>query len=410
MSAPNQQSQPTETIQSKGSSRTGWYAAIAIVIVVVIVFAGLYAAGYIGKKTTSTTPVVGACTSVTILGAGSTFVEQLQDEWASVYTTGIVDYDAVGSGAGIADITDKTVTYGASDAPLNSTQTAALPDPVLTMPETAGAVSVIFNLPGVIFPLGYSLNVTGAILASIYLGDITTWNNSAITAINPSMLHDGVPIAAVNTTIVAYHRSDGSGTSYAFSQFLSDSSATWKSAIGYSTLPDWPKFSSAVGAKGSSGIAGGVKDTPDSIGYVDLGEAANNVLSYAAVENPAGHYVIPTVNDTLSAITDILKTVSLPAGNASWSNVSMINAPGAKDYPISTFSYMLFYVAANDNPVVTSLTYASTFANWLNWTVTKGQAYSADLSYIPLPAAVVSADQATIASMTYNGASIPACS
>ncbi len=406
MSAPNQQS---ETIQSKGSSRTGWYAAVAVIIVVIILFAGLYAAGYIGKKSTGpSTP--GTCTSVTILGAGSTFVEQLQDEWASVYSTSTVDYDAVGSGAGISDITDKTVTYGASDAPLNATQTTALPDPVLTMPETAGAVAVIFYLPGVTFPLGYSLNMTGAILAQIYLGDITTWNDSAITAINPSLLHDGVPVSGANNTIVVYHRSDGSGTSYAFSQFLSDSSSTWKSTIGYSTLPNWPKFSSAVGAKGSSGIAGGVKDTPYSIGYVDLGEAASNVLSYAAVENPSGKYIIPTVNNTASAITDLLATTTLPSGSASWANVSMINAPGVKDYPVATFSYMLFYAEAKNNPVITSQAYASSFANWLNWTVTKGQTYSAQLYFIPLPASVVTADQATIASMTYNGAAIPACS
>ncbi len=397
MSAPNQQS---ETIQSKGSSRTGWYAAVAVIIVVIILFAGLYAAGYIGKKTT-TPSGPGACTSVTILGAGSTFVEQLQDEWASVYKTGSVDYDAVGSGAGISDITAKTVTYGASDAPLNTTQAAAAPG-LLTMPETAGAVAVIFNLPGVSFPLGYSLNVTGQILAAIYLGTISTWNNSALVALNPKL-------ADVNQTIAVYHRSDGSGTSYAFTQFLSDSNATWKNTIGYSTLPNWPATPLGGGEKGSSGIAGTVKITPYSLGYVDLGEAASNVISYAAVENPSGKFVIPTVNDTASAISDILATVTLPAGSASWADVSMINAPGAKDYPLATFSYMLFYQAANDNPVITSSSYASTFANWLNWTVTKGQSYSGQLYYIPLPSSVVTADQTTIASMTYNGAAIASC-
>ena len=407
MSAPNQQSQPQETIQAKGSSRTGWYAAIAIVVIVIVVFAGLYAAGYIGKKTTTTTPTVGACTPETILGAGSTFVEQLQDEWASVYKTGTVDYDAVGSGAGISDITTKTVTYGASDAPLNSTQMQAAPG-LLTMPETAGAVSIIYNLPGVNFPLGYSLNLTGALLAAIYLGTISTWNNSALVAVNPELTSHGVP--DVNQTIAVFHRSDGSGTSYAFTQFLSDSNTTWKDTIGYSTEPNFPKTPLGGGEKGSSGIAGTVKITPYSIGYVDLGEAVNSVISYAAVQNPSGDYIIPTVNHTASAIADLLKTTALPAGNESWASVSMINAPGTDDYPIATLSYMLFYQAANDNPVVTSAAYASTFANWLNWTITDGQAYSGQLYYVPLPAAVVSADQATIATMTYNGAAVATCS
>ncbi|MGC2289976.1 MAG: phosphate ABC transporter substrate-binding protein PstS [Thermoplasmata archaeon] len=399
MSAPNQQS---ETIQSKGSSRAGWYAAVAVVVIVIIVFGGLYAAGYIGKPTTSNTkPSLTACTSQTILGAGSTFVEQLQDEWASVYKTGSVDYDAVGSGAGITSITAKTIAYGASDAPLNATQAAAAPG-LLTMPETAGAVAVIFNLPGVNFHLGDSLNVTGAVLAEIYLGTISWWNNTAITSLNPGVT---LPVQQ----IAVYHRSDGSGTSYAFTQFLSDSSTTWKSTISYGTLPDWPATPLGGGEKGSSGIAGTIKETPYSIGYVDLGEAASNVISYAAVENPASSYIIPTVNNTASAIADVLATTTLPAGDASWASVSMINAPGVKDYPIATFSYMLYYQAAASNPVFTSLAYASTFANWLNWTVTEGQTYSGQLYYIPLPAAVVAADQATIASMTFNGATVPTC-
>jgi phosphate transport system substrate-binding protein len=402
MSAPNQQSE-TAQMQSKGSGRTGLYAAIAVVVILVVVLAGLYAAGYIhGPSSSKTPPAVGACTALTILGAGSTFVQQLQQEWASVYTTDSVSYDGVGSGAGISEITAKTIAYGASDAPLNATQAAAAPG-LLTMPESAGAVSIIFNLPSVTFKVGQSLNLTGNVLAEIYLGTITTWNAPAIATLNPG-------IALPSNTIAPYHRSDGSGTSYAFTQFLSVSNSTWKSEIGYNTLPDWAKTVGS-GAKGSSGIAGAIKETPYSIGYVDLGEAINaGPLEYAAVQNPSGDNIIPSVNNTASAMNDVLKTTTLPAGSGNWSGVSMINAPGAKDYPIATLTYMLFYQSAGVNPAISSAADASAFVHWLNWTITTGQSYSAQLYYIPLPTGVVQADQATLASMTYNGAAIASCS
>jgi phosphate transport system substrate-binding protein len=372
------------------------------VIVVIIVVAGLYAAGYLTPKTSSSKPTVGACTSFTITAAGSTFVEQLMAEWALKYTVNPLDYDPVGSGAGISSITAKTIAYGASDAPLNATQQAAAPG-LLTMPETAGAVAVIFNLPGVSFHLGDSLNLTGPILAEIYMGTISWWNNTAITSINPGV---SLPVAQISV----WHRSDGSGTSYAFSQFLSDSSSTWKSTIGYGTLPAWPKTPVGGGGKGSSGIAGDVKSTPDSLGYVDLGYAFDNQINYAAIENPSDVYIVPTANNTASAIADILATTTLPAGAASWATVSMINAPKPGDYPIATFSYMLYYQAADTNTVIANAADASALVNFLNWTVTTGQSYAGQFLYIPLPPAVVAADQATIASMTFDGKAIAPCS
>lgn len=403
MSAPNQQS---ETIQNKGSGRAGWYVAVAVVVVVIIVFGGLYAAGYIGKTSKSTTPPKpGTCAAYTITGAGSTFVAGLMTAWTSStgYTTNTVDYNAVGSGTGIADITTGTVTYGASDAPLNATQQTAAPG-LLTMPETAGAVAVIFSLPGVTFHLGDFLNLTGNVLAQIYLGKITLWNDSAIKTLNPG-------VTLPNQAIAVYHRSDGSGTSYAFTQFLSADNSTWKTTIGYGTLPAWPATPLGGGEKGSSGIAGTVKETPYSLGYVDLGYAQENGISYASVQNPSLANIYPTVSNAASAITDILATVTLPAGTASWSAVSMINAPGAGDYPITTFSYMLYNQEGTKNPTVKSLGDAEAFANFLNWTVSKsgGQSFSGELYYVPLPASVVTADEATIASMTYNGAAIPTC-
>lgn len=399
MSAPNQQS---ETIQSKGSNRTALYVAVAVVVVVLLVVAGLYVAGYFKPASQKT---ANACTTFTITGAGSTFVQGLMTAWTSSsgYPTNTVDYNPVGSGTGITDITTGTVVYGASDAPLNSSQRAAAPN-LVTMPETAGAVSVIFNLPGVTFHLGDSLNLTGGVLAGIYLGKISWWNDTRITSLNP-----GVTLPSYQ--IPVYHRADGSGTSYAFTQFLSVSNSTWNSTVGYGTLPKWPATPLGGGEAKSSGITATVKQTPYAIGYVDLGYAINNGVSFASIENPSGKYIYPSVTDSASAIADILAKTSLPAGTASWSSVSMINAPGAGDYPITTFSYLLFYQDASKNPTIPNVQDASAFANFLNWTLSTGggQSFAGELYYVPLPAGVVTADEATIASMTFNGGAVPAC-
>jgi phosphate transport system substrate-binding protein len=399
MSAPNQQS---ETIQSKGSSHTGVYVAVAVVIIVILVVAGLYAAGYLTSSKKS--GPAGTCPAYTINGAGSTFVAGLMTAWttgSTKYPSNTVNYDALGSGTGITDITTGTVAYGASDAPLNATEAAAAPN-VLTMPETAGAVAVIFNLPGVNFPLGQSLNLTGSVLASIYLGDIYWWNNTAIQSLNPK-------VTMPDQEIAVYHRSDGSGTSYAFSQFLSDSNTTWKDTISYGTLPDWPKTPLGGGEAKSSGIAGTVKETPYSLGYVDLGYAYDNGLSYAAVENPSSAFIIPTVSDAASAVADLLATVTLPAGDASWAGVSLINAPGATDYPIVTFSYLLFYQEGSKNAAIGSAANDEALKGYLNWTINQGQADAGELYYVPLPASVVAADEVTLGTMTYNGGTLATC-
>ena len=395
---------PSESIQNKAPNRTVWIVAAVVVVVVVLALAGLYAAGYFGNRTSHAPS--GTCPTYTITGAGSSFVSGLMTAWtagASAYPVNTVDYDAVGSGTGIESISAGTVTYGASDAPLNVTQRANAPN-LLTMPETAGAVSVIYNLPSVTFQAGYHLNLTGAVLASIYLGTISTWNNSAIESLNPG-------VTMPNQIIAVYHRSDGSGTSYAFTQFLTDSNTTWKDTIGYSTLPAWPSTPLGGGEKGSSGIAGTVEETPYSLGYVDLGYATENMISFAAVQNPSGKNIYPSVTDAGSAIADILAApgYSLPAGNANWSGVSMINAPGAGDYPITTFSYLLFYQEATKNPTITSLGDAEAFVNFLGWTIHQGQNDSETLYYVPLPPEVVADDETTIASVTYNGGAIPSC-
>jgi phosphate transport system substrate-binding protein len=398
MSAPNE---PNEMVQAKGSSRTGLYVALAVIVVVVIVVAGLYAAGYLtAKKSTA----AGSCSPTTLLGAGSTLVAPLMQQWETSYTTNTVNYQAVGSSAGISQITAKTVDFGASDAPLNATQRAALPG-ILEIPESAGAVAIIYNLPGITT----TVNFTGTVLAGIYLGLITNWNDTAITSINAGKTMPNQPITVV-------HRSDGSGTSFAFTDFLSHDNATWAAQYGKSTNPSWPV---GVGAKGSAGVAGTVEKTSYSIGYVDLVYALNAGIAVGSVENPSSKYIVPSISDAASAVADAAPTANggqpLPAGNQSWYGVSLINAPGAGDYPITTFTYLMVYTALDSAYASSGIPYtqakAEDLVNWLNWIVnaTEGQSYSATLYYVPLPASVLTIDQTTVHSITYGGTAVPTC-
>jgi ABC-type phosphate transport system substrate-binding protein len=209
------------------------------------------------------------------------------------------------------------------------------------------------------------------------------------------------------------HRSDGSGTTFALTDFLSKDSPAWASHIGKTLGP----LTFGLGAKGSSGVAQTVSSTPDSIGYVDLVYALNAHIAVAAVQNPAGKYVIPSVNDTTHAVTDAAPTANsggpLPAGSQSWYNVSLMNAKGSGDYPIATFTYVMVYQALDTAYAGTGNAYskakASDLVNWLTWMVTTGQSTSPTLYYVPLPASVVSIDQTTIGSMTFGGSKVPTC-
>ncbi|MCI4334027.1 MAG: phosphate ABC transporter substrate-binding protein PstS [Thermoplasmata archaeon] len=396
MSSASSTPPPADTIAPTKSSRTGLYAVVAIIVIVVIILAAGYAAGWF-KAASKSGGTKGACTppgSVPLLGAGSSFVDPLMVNWESVYTQSSVNYQEPGSGAGIAQISAKTIDYGASDAPLTAAQ-AANASGLLTIPETAGAVSIIYNLPGV----NARLQISGPVLAQIYQGSITAWNDPAITSINPNIT------AMPSNAIVVVHRSDGSGTSYAFTDFLSKSSASWASGPGKSTLPAWP---TGLGEHGSSGVANTVGTTPYAVGYVDLTYALNQGISFAQVQNPAGQYVVPNLRDAALAVA--AGDMALPTGGASWSNVSLINEPGAGTYPVATFSYMLVYKDLSGAYGSTyTLQKAENLVDWLNWTVTYGQSYSSTNYYVTLPAGVVTADQQTIDSMTYNGASISIC-
>jgi phosphate transport system substrate-binding protein len=394
----------TETIQRRGGSHTGAYIAIAVMVIIVIIVGAAYAAGIGPFAKSKTGGAAGTCSSTSLLGAGSTLVAPLMQSWETHYTTNSVNYQAVGSSAGISQITAKTVDFGASDAPLNASQRAALPG-ILEIPESAGAVAIIFNVPGV-----SSLQLTGQVLANIFLGTVTTWNDPSIAALNPG-------VTLPSASIVVVHRSDGSGTTFALTDFLSHDSSTWASTKGKTTSPS--VFPVGVASKGSSGVAGTVSKTPDAIGYVDLVYALNALIPVAKIQNPAGNFVLPSINDSGTALADAVATANaggpLPAGDQSWYNVSLMNAKGAGDYPIVTFTYVMVYQDLSAAYAGTGNSYsqqkAEDLANWLNWMVspTNGQSFAAALYYIPLPASVVSIDTTTIGSMTYGGSTIPAC-
>lgn len=399
-------------VRRKGSGRTGLYGAIAVVVIIVIVLgAGYSLAGWFktaGSKTgtscgtgTSVVPAVnGPATSAqvtpaaeTLNGAGSTLVAPLMFTWAASYTNNTVNYASVGSGAGIADITQKTVDFGASDAPLNPTQRAAIPSPgVVTIPESAGAAVPVYNLPS----LSSTLKFTGAILAGIYLGKIINWNNTALQAVNP-----GVNLP--NACIIVVHRSDGSGTTFVWTSYLSQENATWKSTVGYATSVSWPV---GAGSKGNSGVTATVKSTPDAIGYVDINYALTNGVAFGAVQNPAGNFIVANLTNIASAIKDANPT--LPSGTGDWYNVSVLNAPGTHDYPLATLTYVFVY---KDVGVAYGSSYtlskAEALVDFLKWMVTSGQGYASALYYVPLSSAVVNADLTTIGSLTYNGGAIP---
>jgi len=409
-------------VRSRSGKKFGERSAIAttalvavVVVVIVIIVAGAYVALSGGGKTstvfttigttsvaTSTSVVTSATTlsassctgSVTINGAGGTLVYPLMSAWTFAYPQVNpcvhVNYQSIGSGGGIAQITARTVDFGESDAPLTASQYAAIKNgTLLTIPVSASAVVPAYNIPGV--PTG--LNFTGPILAKIFLGNITMWNDPAIVALNPKANLTGHAITVV-------HRSDGSGTMYAYTNYLSDASSVWKTGVGKATSVKWP---TGVGCKGNEGVAGCISNTPYSIGPLEIAyEIVNkNLISYGAVQNAAGNFILANINNTQAAIS-AGGTSGLPAGSAHWTNVSIIdsvfnNTQATTAYPIATFTYALPYQVQTDQAK------GSALVSFLWWVVNSGQAAGASIGYVPLPSNVVTLDDTTLNSITYNG-------
>jgi phosphate transport system substrate-binding protein len=375
-----------ESLQPRSSRRGLWIGIAAVVVVVVILAAGLATSwfGLVG----SSTP---APQTITLNGQGSTFALPVISAWSTQYKTltGVqINYQGTGSGAGINNIIAKSDDFGATDAPLNATQHAQNPS-LLTIPESLGAVTMAYNVPGV----PSHINMTGTIIAGIYLRLITNWNDPSISAVNPG-------VTFPNLAIIPTHRSDASGTTFCFTNYLTVVNSTWASQIGTAKSVSWP--SGEIGAQGNPGVAAVVQGQKGAIGYVELAYSLQNSLAYAQVQNVAGNYILPTLNSTAAAAASA--SGSLPAGNADWSHVSIVNAAGADSYPIATFTYLLVYQELNVFPSgVMTQARAQALVSFLWWAVHDGQSTAGSLQYVPLPAAVVSGDVTTIQSMTFNG-------
>jgi phosphate transport system permease protein/phosphate transport system substrate-binding protein len=326
---------------------------------------------------------------VTLNGAGATFPFPLIDTWRVEYQTVkpevSINYQSIGSGGGVKQFIEKTVDFGASDAPLTPEEIQQAPGAV-HIPETIGSVVAAYNLPI------EGLKLTGPILADIFLGKITTWNDPQIQSIN-----SGLTLPAED--IVVVHRSDGSGTTFVWTDYLSNVSSGWDQQIGKGKSVQWPV---GVGAPGNEGVANSINTTPNAIGYVELAYAITTGMKHAEIQNQAGNFIQASINSTEAAVASAAS--SLPAGDQPWTNVTMVNAPGADSYPIASFSYLLLYKDLTTNPSLNDQNKAQNLVDFINWAVTDGQQFAPDLAYVPLPDIVVQNVQETLGGLTFNGA------
>jgi phosphate transport system substrate-binding protein len=314
-------------------------------------------------------------------GAGATFPAVLYSKWFSEYAniTGVeVNYQSIGSGGGIKGISDMTVDFGATDGPMTDEQLkAAKGGAVFHVPAALGGVAVTYNVPGVTEQLKFSPDT----LASIFLGDIKKWSDPKIAADNPGVI---LPEA----DIIVVHRSDGSGTTFIFSDYLSSVSEKWRSTVGKGTSVNWP---TGLGEKGNEGVTNGVKQSPNSIGYVEVIYALKNNLGVSLVKNQAGNFVEPNL-DTVTAAAAGLGDSIAPDLRA-----SIVNAPGDNAYPISGFTWLLVYENQTDEAKAIALTRV------LWWATHEGQQYCDELGYAPLPKEIVTKAEAQIKSIKVGG-------
>ncbi len=315
-----------------------------------------------------------------LTGAGATFPYPVYSKWFDTYRqkTGVtINYQSIGSGAGIQQVKAGTVDFGASDAALSNDRLKELPRPVIHFPTVAGAVVLAYNLPG----LRERLRLTPEVLTAIYMGRITTWNDKRVAAVNPGVALPAAPILAV-------HRSDGSGTTNIFTMYLSAVSGEWMKLVGANTSVSWP---SGVGGKGNDGVAGLVRQTPGAIGYVELAYAKQNRLPVAVLRNQAGRFVEPTLASTTAAVggaaAALAKDVRAPIVNSS--------APDA--WPISGLTYLLVYREQKDPAKGRAL------AEFIRWAMRDGQEMVEALDYARLPEAVVKVNEANVLVLTSGG-------
>ena len=311
-------------------------------------------------------PPVASAQGTELTGAGATFPYPIYSKWFSDYATktGVkINYQSIGSGGGIRQLTDGTVDFGASDAPMTDAEMSKLKVPVMHVPTVLGAVVLTYNVPEITSPL----RLSGEVIAQIFMGNIYKWNARPIAELNPGVKLPGKDILVV-------HRSDGSGTTYIFSDYLSAASGSWKSGPGKGKDLQWP---AGIGGKGNEGVAGQVKQTPYSIGYVELAYARQNKLPYASVQNSSGKFIEPTIE----AVTAAAATANLPATTDF--RVSIVNSSGADAYPISSFTFLLVPKSYS------SAAKGKALLDFVKWAIHDGEKEVEALDYAPLPTKVV---------------------
>ncbi len=313
------------------------------------------------------TAASGLAQNVQINGAGATFPYPIYSKWFSEYNKVhpevAINYQSIGSGGGIRQLTNQTVFFGATDGPMTSEQQFAAPGKIMHLPTVLGAVVPIYNIPGV----DAQLKFTGPVLADIFLGKTTKWNDPAIQGLNP-----GLKLPATEITVA--HRSDGSGTSYIFVDYLAKVSPEWKQKVGVATAVNWP---AGVGGKGNEGVAGLVKQMPGSIGYVELIYAKQNKIDYGSVQNMDGEFLLASLESITAAASAAAKAMPKDF------RVSITNAPGKGVYPISSFTWLLLYESPSDRQR------SKMMVDFTKWALTDGQKFAGELGYAPLPPEVV---------------------
>jgi phosphate ABC transporter phosphate-binding protein len=325
-----------------------------------------------------------------INGAGATFPFPLIDLWRVEYNKEYpnvnLNYQSIGSGGGIKQHLEKTVNFAASDKPMSTSERESAPG-TLHIPEAIGGVVVVYNIPEV---PNKGLNLTGDVIADIFLGKITKWNDPRITSENPGL-------SLPDQEIVVAHRSDGSGTTFVFTDYLVSTSPEWDEKVGKGKSVPWPL---GLAAAGNEGVAGIVRSTEYSIGYIELAYAFQTGMSYASVQNGDKTAFIEPTLDSISAASSGVAD-SLPASEESWVNVSLVNAPGSDSYPIASFTYLLVYddlKQATDNK-----NQAKAVIHMIHWMITDGQEFSSDLLYVPLADKVVELGKKGLSQVTYDG-------
>ena len=326
---------------------------------------------------------VRAAGPITLNGAGATFPYPLYSKWFAEYNRMRpeirINYQSIGSGGGIAQVQKGTVDFGASDAPLSDQQLTEMGRPIILLPTVAGSVAMSYNLPG----MSTGVRLTVENVADIYMGQITKWNDQRLQANNGSMKLPDMPITVV-------HRSDGSGTSFIFTTFLSEVSKAWADKVGRGTSVEWP---TGVGGKGNEGIAGLVKQTPGAIGYVELAYVVQNHLNYALLKNRDGHWVAPSLSATTAAAAG-------GAARMQQTNdvrVPIVYSPGATTYPIAGFTFLLIPQQQTDEAKGKAL------AEFVWWAIHDGEKMAAQLLYAQLPAPVVTIDERILKTVSYQG-------